>query len=233
MQLATNKGRATPLHSYMHLLLVEDDEMLGSAVKNALLKRGDNVEWAKDGEQGIYVSEAGSFDCVILDVNLPKLSGMEVIKHLRQVKNNVPVIMLTAMDALEYRVKGLEHGADDYLTKPFELDELYARIRALVRRHKGTVDTILRSSDIELDTAAKTVKRGDETILCTSKELKLLTYLMERKGKISSKSQLEEVLYGWDEDIDSNTIEVTVYNLRRKLGKDIIHNIRGVGYIIK
>lgn len=218
----------------MNLLIVEDDEMLGNSLRNALIKRGDDVQLVKDGEQGIYAIESNNFCCIVLDVNLPKISGMDVIKHIRLVnKDNVPVIMLTAMDSLEYRVKGLEYGADDYLIKPFELDELYARIRALVRRYKGTAVTVLNAGEIELDTIAKTVKKSGATILCTSKELKLLTYLMERKGKISSKIQIEEALYGWDEEVDSNTIEVTVYNLRRKLGKDIIHNMRGIGYIIK
>ena len=217
----------------MKLLLVEDDEMLGSSLKTALTRRGDDIDWAKDGELGIYHAENGDFDCIILDINLPKLSGMEVVKRLRQKKNNVPTIMLTALDSLEYKVKGLEYGADDYLAKPFELDELYARIRALVRRNKGSVEQILQIADIELDVEAKTVKKAGETILFTSRELKLFTYLMERKGKISSKTQIEEALYGWDEELDSNTVEVIIYNLRRKLGKDIIHNMRGIGYIIK
>ena len=217
----------------MKLLIVEDDEMLGSSLKTALIRRGDEIEWAKDGELGIYHAENFEFDCVILDINLPKFSGMEVVKRLRQIRNKIPVIMLTAMDSLEYKVKGLEYGADDYLAKPFELDELYARIRALVRRNKGAVEQILHIADIELDVAAKTVKKSGETILFTSRELKLFTYLMERKGKISSKTQIEEALYGWDEELDSNTVEVIIYNLRRKLGKDIIHNMRGIGYIIK
>lgn len=217
----------------MRVLLVEDDEMLGSALERALANRGNEVEWVKDGEQATYEVEARPYDCVVLDVNLPKLSGMEVLKHVRQTKNNMPILMLTAMDALEYRIRGLDLGADDYLTKPFELDELYARIKAMVRRYKGAIDNILHAGDVELDVIAKSIKKNGINILATSKELKLFTFLMERKGKISSKTQIEEALYGWDEDIDSNTIEVIVYNLRKKLGKDIIQNIRGVGYIIK
>ena len=140
-------------------MLVEDDEMLGSALSRAFTNRGDTVEWVKDGERGVYSSESGTPDCVLLDVNLPRLGGMEVIKHIHKIsKSSVPVLMLTAMDALEHRVKGLDLGADDYLTKPFELDELYARIRALVRRHKGSAETLLRAGDVELDVAAKTIK---------------------------------------------------------------------------
>ena len=217
----------------MRLLLVEDDEMLGSSLKRGLSQSGHTIEWVEDGEAALLATETSQFDLMLLDVNLPKLTGIEVVKKLRQSNNNMPVLMLTAMDTLDYKVKGLDAGADDYLTKPFDLEELLARIRSLTRRTQERSDAILRSGDIELDTNSRTLIKAGETILLTAKELRVCSLLMERRNKIVSKAEIEESLYGWSEEIDSNTVEVTIYNLRKKLGKDFVHTLRGVGYMVK
>ena len=217
----------------MRILLVEDDDMLGSSLKRGLSEASHTVEWVEDGESAILATDTSQFDLMLLDVNLPKLSGIEVVKKLRQSNKNVPVLMLTAMDTLDYKVKGLDAGADDYLTKPFDFEELLARIRSLTRRTQERNDAVLRCGDIELDTNARSLAKAGETILLTAKEFRVCSLLMERRNKIVSKTEIEESLYGWNEDIDSNTIEVTVYNLRKKLGKDFIQTLRGMGYIIK
>lgn len=217
----------------MRLLLVEDDTMLGHSLKLGLERSGHTVEWVEDGEAALLATDTSHFDLMLLDINLPKLSGMEVVKKLRQSGNKLPVLMLTAMDGLEYKVKGLDSGADDYLTKPFDYEELLARIRSLTRRAQDRSDATLRAGEVELDTRARTLKKGGETILLTAKELRVCSLLMERLNKIVSKAEIEDSLYGWSEEVDSNTVEVTIYNLRKKLGKEFIHTLRGVGYMVR
>jgi len=217
----------------MRLLLVEDDDMLGSSLKRGLAQAGHTIEWVEDGEAAMLATDTSQFDLMLLDVNLPKLSGIDVVKKLRQSNNNMPVLMLTAMDTLSYKVQGLDAGADDYLTKPFDFEELLARIRSLTRRTQERNDAVLRCGDIELNTNTRTVTNMGETILLTAKELRVCSLLMERRNKIVSKADIEESLYGWDEEVDSNTVEVTIYNLRKKLGKDFIQTLRGMGYIVK
>ena len=217
----------------MRLLLVEDDDMLGSSLKRGLTQAGHTIEWVQDGEAALLATDTSQFDLMLLDVNLPKLSGVDVVKKLRQSNNNTPVLMLTAMDTLDYKVKGLDAGADDYLTKPFDFEELLARIRSLTRRTQERSDSILRCGEIELNTNSRTLTKSGETILLTAKELRVCSLLMERRNKIVSKAEIEESLYGWDEEVDSNTVEVTIYNLRKKLGKDFIKTLRGMGYIVK
>jgi len=217
----------------MRLLLVEDDDMLGSSLKRGLDQAGHNVEWVEDGEAALLATDTSQFDLMLLDVNLPKLSGMEVVKKLRQSGNKLPVLMLTAMDSLDYKVQGLDSGADDYLTKPFDFEELLARIRSLTRRAQDRSDAVLRAGEIELNTTARTLTKGSEAIPLTAKELRVCSLLMERLNKIVSKAEIEDSLYGWSEEVDSNTVEVTVYNLRKKLGKEFIQTLRGVGYMVK
>lgn len=217
----------------MRLLLVEDDDMLGNSLKRGLTQAGHTVEWVEDGEAALLATDTSQFDVMLLDINLPKLSGIEVVKKLRQSGNNMPVLMLTAMDMLAYKVRGLDAGADDYLTKPFDFEELLARIRSLTRRVQDRSDALLRCGEIEFNTNTRTLTKNGEAILLTAKELRVCSLLMERRNKIVSKGDIEESLYGWDEEVDSNTVEVTIYNLRKKLGKDFIQTLRGMGYIVK
>ncbi len=217
----------------MRLLLVEDDTMLGNSLKRGLEQSGHNIEWVEDGEAALLATETSQFDLMLLDMNLPKLSGIEVVKKLRSTSKNLPVLMLTAMDSLEYKVKGLDSGADDYLTKPFDFEELLARIRSLTRRVQDRSDATLRAGDIELNTTSRTLTKNGEQVILTAKELRVCSLLMERINKIVSKAEIEESLYGWSEEVDSNTVEVSIYNLRKKLGKEFIHTLRGVGYMVK
>ena len=217
----------------MRLLLVEDDTMLGNSLQRGLEQSGHNIEWVEDGEAAIIATETSQFDLMLLDMNLPKLSGIEVVKKLRSASKSLPVLMLTAMDSLEYKVKGLDSGADDYLTKPFDFEELLARIRSLTRRVQDRSDATLRAGDIELNTTSRTLTKNGEQIILTAKELRVCSLLMERINKIVSKAEIEESLYGWNEEVDSNTVEVTIYNLRKKLSKEFIHTLRGVGYMVK
>jgi two-component system OmpR family response regulator/two-component system response regulator QseB len=216
----------------MRLLLVEDDQHLGSGLKKGLERAGYSVEWLQDGKDGLHSAQAGGFEVAVLDVNLPGMGGVDVMRHIRADSkiHSLPTLMLTALDGVDNKVKGLDAGADDYLTKPFDFKELLARLRALIRRQSGQSGELLVCGDIELNRSGRTVKKAGEPLLLTARELRLLTLLMERKGHIINKSEIEEELYGWEEGADSNTVEVVIYNLRKKLGKDAISTIRGVGY---
>lgn len=214
----------------MRILLVEDDAMLGGSLKKALEKHSYGVDWVKDGESALITLAGSPFVAVVLDVNLPKLSGLEVLKALRLQKNNVPVLVLTARDTAMQKVEGLDLGADDYLVKPFDLDELLARLRALVRRSEGRAEPLLRCGDVELDPAARIVRQAGDVVMTTAKEFRILKFLMERAGKFVTKSDMEYSLYSAEEAAESNTVEVAIYNLRKKLGADFIQTIRGVGY---
>ena len=217
----------------MRLLLVEDDLILGSSLRKALEKHAYGVDWVQDGEAAMAALEDLAFDLVVLDVNLPKLSGLDVLRLARKNKNTVPVLLLTAGDTSLQKVEGLDSGADDYLVKPFDLDELLARLRALMRRRDGRTDIILKSGGIEMDPAAMVVRSPGGQIAMTAKEFRLLKLLMERAGKYVTKSDIEYALYSADNAVESNTTEVTVYNLRRKLGAEFIRSIRGVGYMVE
>ncbi|MER9584182.1 response regulator [Mesorhizobium sp. M0276] len=217
----------------MRLLLVEDDLILGSSLKKALEKHAYGVDWMKDGEVAIAGLEDLAFDVVVLDVNLPGVNGIEVLRSARKNRNAVPILLLTARDTSLQKVEGLDNGADDYLVKPFDLDELLARLRALMRRREGRTEIILRSGAIEMDPAAMVVRGAEGQIAMTAKEFRLLKLLMERAGKYVTKSDIEYALYSADSAVESNTTEVIIYNLRRKLGADFIRSIRGVGYMIE
>ena len=208
--------------------------MIGKTLKAALSQDGYTVDWVQDGAAGKAAIDttAGAYALVILDLGLPRKSGIDLLKELRRAGNKARVLVVTARDAVADRVAGLDAGADDYLVKPFSLEELAARIRALLRRDIAREDNVLRNGDLALDTAARTVTKAGAQIDLSAREFALLAALLERPGNALSKAQLEEKLYGWGEEVESNTVEVHVHNLRKKLGADAIRTIRGVGYVI-
>jgi len=216
----------------MRLLLVEDDKMLGSSLKKALEKNAYGVDWVQDGESAILYLESLPFVAMVLDINLPKLSGIEVLKSIRAKKNKIPVIALTARDTNMQKVEGLDSGADDYLVKPFDLEELLARLRALIRRSEGRTEPILNCGNVELDASSKLVRKNGKNVMMTAKEFRILKALMERAGKFVTKSEIEYSLYSAEDAVESNTVEVSIYSLRKKLGSDFIQTIRGVGYMV-
>lgn len=215
----------------MRLLLVEDDELLGDAVKTGLTQFGYIVDWLRDGEAARAALKSESFELIILDLGLPKLSGLALLQHIRHDGNPTPVIILTARESVEDRVKGLDSGADDYLIKPFDLNELSARIRALVRRSQGRADSVLQYKNITLDPAAHSVLVDDVLVNVPRREFALLQKLLENSGQVLSREQLMQSIYGWEEDVDSNALEVHIHNLRKKLNAHFIRTIRGVGYM--
>lgn len=216
----------------MRILLVEDDESLASGLASALTRANHLVEHVNDGQKAVDAFNVGGFDMAILDLGLPKLDGTEVLKIIRQKSNHIPVLILSARDATQDRILGLDLGADDYLTKPFELDELMARIRVLERRQSGKSQNLLEMGHLSLDLASFTVKWKGELLDLQRREFTLIKKLTENPQQVFSRSQLEESLYGWGDGVESNTIDVHVHNLRKKISPDIIKTIRGIGYRI-
>jgi two-component system, OmpR family, response regulator len=216
----------------MRVLLVEDDRMIGESLREALRQQGFAVDWVRDGRAADTVLASERFDAVLLDLGLPQRSGLDVLKALRARGDATPVIVLTARDALSDKVTGLDAGADDYLIKPFELDELLARLRAVGRRQAGRTSSVLEVADLKLDPATREVSRGGRAVLLSAREFALLQALLERPGAILSRAQLEDRLYGWGEELESNAISVFVHQLRKKLGDDLLHTVRGVGYYV-
>ena len=216
----------------MRVLLVEDDTMIGESLREALRMQGMAADWVRDGRAADAALASERFDAVLLDLGLPQRSGLEVLAALRARGDTTPVIVLTARDALPDKVGALDKGADDYLVKPFELDELLARLRAVVRRRAGRAGGTLEVADLRLDPATREVSRGGRAVLLSAREFALLQALMERPGAILSRAQLEDRLYGWGEELESNAISVYVHQLRRKLGDDVLHTVRGVGYYV-
>ncbi|MDH4050571.1 MAG: response regulator transcription factor [Rubrivivax sp.] len=214
----------------MRILLVEDDRMIGAGLRAALRQGGHAVDWVTDGRAADGALATEAFDLVLLDLGLPQLDGLDVLRALRGRGNETPVIVLTARDALASRVAGLDAGADDYLVKPFELEELLARMRAVTRRHSGRADGLLESGEVRLNPATKQVWRAGAPVMLSAREFALLEALLARPGAILSRAQLEDRLYGWGDAVESNTISVYIHQLRRKLGEDFIHTVRGVGY---
>ncbi|MDH5330440.1 MAG: response regulator transcription factor [Aquincola sp.] len=214
----------------MRVLIVEDDTMIGESLREALRGHGFAADWVRDGRAADAVLATERFDAVLLDLGLPQRSGMQVLTALRGRSDMTPVIVVTARDALADKVAGLDAGADDYLVKPFELDELLARLRALGRRQAGRASTVLEVADLRLDPATREVSRGGRPVLLSAREFALLQALMERPGAILSRAQLEDRLYGWGEELESNAISVYMHQLRRKLGDDLLHTVRGLGY---
>ena len=214
----------------MRLLLVEDDTMIGEAIRAGLRREGFTVDWVHDGESAAQVLRREAFDLLLLDLGLPRKGGLEVLTAARSSGEELPVLIITARDAVSDRVQGLDAGADDYLVKPFDLDELAARIRALLRRKSGRTAPAIEHRGVVLNPATHRVTRAGREIALSPKEFALLQLLMERPGTILSRTRIEERLYGWGEEIESNAVEVHIHGLRRKLGADYILNVRGVGY---
>lgn len=216
----------------MRLLLVEDDPMIGASVQNGLRQEGHAVDWVRDGLAAEHALRDNPYTLMLLDLGLPRRDGIEVLTRLRASGSTLPVLVLTARDAISDRVRGLDAGADDYLVKPFDLDELAARVRALTRRQLGQAEPMLRRGRLELDPAAHSLTLDGEPVHLSAREFALLKVLMDQGGKPLSRTQLEERLYGWDEEPGSNAIEVHIHGLRRKLGAEWIRNLRGVGYYV-
>jgi two-component system response regulator QseB len=216
----------------MRLLLIEDDPMIGASAREGLRQDGFSVDWVRDGNEALAALAANAFDVVLLDLGLPSTSGEQVLRALRRRGNDVPVLIITARDEVRDRIAGLDSGADDYIVKPFDLDELAARIRAVLRRHAGRADPLLRVRDITFDPATRRVTRRGVQIALSARELALLHALIERPGVILSRAQLEERVYGWGEEVESNAVEVHMHSLRKKLGADFVRTVRGVGYVV-
>jgi two-component system, OmpR family, response regulator QseB len=216
----------------MRLLLVEDDAMVGAGIRAGLRQEGYTVDWVRDGVAAERASETTAYDAVLLDIGLPKKTGLEVLARWRRQQNLVPVLIITARDAVADRIRGLDAGADDYLVKPFDLDELAARLRALVRRRAGRATPLLMHGPLSLDPATHDVRLNGAPVKLSGREFALLQALLENPGVPLSRTQLEERLYGWDDEIGSNTVEVYIHALRRKLGNDWVRNVRGVGYMV-
>jgi DNA-binding response OmpR family regulator len=216
----------------MRILLVEDDAMIGESVRSALKHEGFAVDWVRDGRAAQSTLASERFDLVLLDLGLPQVSGLDVLRALRTQKDATPVIIVTARDDLQSRVAGLDAGADDYLVKPFDVEELSARMRAVIRRHTGRADPVIAVGPVTLDPSIRAVSVNGEPVILSAREYAVLEAMMLRPGAILSRAQLEDRLYGWGEEIESNAISVYVHQLRRKLGDDFIHTVRGVGYYV-
>jgi two-component system response regulator QseB len=214
----------------MRVLLVEDDTMIGAAVHSGLRHEGFAVDWVRDGEAAERSVLAERFDAVLLDLGLPRSNGIEVLRKMRARGDATPVLIVTAQDEVAERVRGLDAGADDYLVKPFEFAELAARIRALLRRRAGRATPVIEHRGVALDPATQRVTQNGKDVALSPREFALLALLMDRPGALLSRTQIEERLYGWGEEIESNAVDVHVHALRRKLGADLIQTVRGVGY---
>jgi two-component system response regulator QseB len=217
----------------MRVLLVEDDELLGEGTRKGLAQDGYTVDWVKDGEHANQALQAEKFDLVVLDLGLPKVPGIEVLQALRDRGETTPVLILTARESIEDRVKGLDSGADDYLTKPFDLHELLARLRALQRRFASRAAPVISHEGITLDPASHSVTYQGEPITLSRREFALLHILLENAGRVLSREHLTQSLYGWGEEVDSNALEVHVHNLRKRFGTDFIRTVRGIGYTVE
>ncbi len=216
----------------MRILVIEDDALLGDAIQAGLKQASYAVDWIKDGVSADLALGTETYTAVVLDLGLPRLSGLEVLRRLRSLNNPTPVLILTAMDSVDDRIKGLDTGADDYLIKPFDMGELAARLRALVRRANGQSEPVLRVADVELIPASHRVMFREQFIELPAKEFAVLHTLMLNAGKVLSRSKIEEQLYAWGEEVESNAVEVYVHHLRRKFYPELIETIRGVGYLI-
>lgn len=217
----------------MRLLLIEDDELIGKSIREGLRREGYSVDWVRDGWAGERSLGQEPYDLLVLDLGIPRKDGLTLLTDIRRSGNALPVLVVTARDAIHDRVKGLDCGADDYLVKPFSTAELSARIRALLRRGTGRTETVLRAGELELDPLAHEVRLRGKGVMLSQREFALLEHLMRRPGAVVSKSRLEQSIYGWGEEVESNTVEVHISNLRKKLGPTAITTVRGVGYRIE
>ncbi len=216
----------------MKTLLVEDDTLLGDGLRASISKSGFAVTWVKDGKSALALLKTTEFSVMILDIGLPVMTGLQVLNELRKFNQSLPVLMLTSRDSTRDKVTCLEHGADDYLLKTADMEELIARLRVLIRRTSKGSSSILRIGDLTLDPVNRLLTLKGTQINASNRELALLRALMESAGRTLSRSQLEVALYGWTRDVDSNSIEVHIHNLRLKLGSDIIKTVRGMGYTV-
>jgi DNA-binding response OmpR family regulator len=216
----------------MRVLLVEDDEMIAQGLQTALRQAAFAVDWMRDGKSAGTALQTANFDLVLLDLGLPHRDGIDVLRDLRKRGNATPVIILTARDEIQHRIAGLDAGADDYIVKPFDLDEVTARMRSVLRRAAGRGDPGIQHGDLRLDPITRRVEREGVPVPLSGHEYAVLEALLQRPGAVLSRTQLEDRLYGWDEPIGSNAVEVYVHGLRRKLGSDVIRTLRGVGYFV-
>jgi len=214
----------------MRMLLAEDDAMIGAAVRDRLRSQGFAVDWVRDGRAADMALAAEAYDLLLLDLGLPGREGLAVLKGLRARGSTLPVVILTARDAVDDRVAGLDAGADDYIVKPFDLKELEARLRAVLRRQAGHASSVIEHGRLSLDLVAHELRQDGVLVPLSPREFALLHALLERPGRVLSRAQLEERLYGWGEEVGSNVVEVHIHSLRRKLGTELIRNVRGVGY---
>jgi two-component system OmpR family response regulator len=213
------------------ILLIEDDPMIGQSLCRALKDIGMKVDWVRDGNKGQITIESGGFDLVLLDLGLPNKSGLDVLKEMRAHGDRTPLFIITARDEIDDLVNGLDHGADDYLIKPFSFKELMARILGVLRRYASHVDTI-DNGEISIDLATREATYRGKTQLLSLKEFSLLHALIEHPGMILSRSQIEKRLYGWSEEVESNVVEVLIHAVRKKFDNEIIRNVRGIGWMV-
>lgn len=216
----------------MRVLLIEDDTLIGDGIKAGLLKMGFSVDWFTDGKIGLNALGAAPYDAVVLDLSLPGMDGLDILRQWRQKGHDEPVLILTARDALEQRVAGLQQGADDYLCKPFALIEVAARLQALIRRRHGQVHTLLTHGQVSLDPVSLTVTCDGQTVYLKPKELALLELLLRNEGRVLPRAMIEEKIYNWDDDVSSNAIEVHIHHLRKKFGSGFIRTVHGIGYTL-
>jgi two-component system, OmpR family, response regulator QseB len=217
---------------HVRLLLVEDDAMIGASVQQGLRQDGFSVDWVRDGRAAELALGNETYDLVVLDLGLPRKSGLDVLRDLRRKGNSTPVLVLTARDTVPDRVTGLDAGADDYLVKPFDLNELAARLRALLRRRAGRADPLIRHGNLTLNPATREAAFNGKPLVLSVREFAVIRTLLDRPGALLSRVQIEERLYGWGEEIESNAVEVYIHALRRKLGADFIKTVRGAGYMV-
>ena len=215
----------------MRILLVEDDELLGAGIEDALTRARFVVEWVRTGPLAATALEHGGFDAVVLDLGLPGIDGIDVLRCARAAGNRIPILILSARDAVAQRIAGLNAGADDYLTKPFDVEELIARVRALQRRLHGAAQNVLEHGHLRLDLGALSVTHEGRAVALQRREFMLLQKLLAAPGQVITRAQLEESLYGWDGSVESNALDVHVHNLRKKLYPGVIRTVRGVGYV--
>jgi len=216
----------------MRILLAEDDPQLGDGLRAGLRQRGFLVDWVRDGEAAERELRSAAYAAAVLDLGLPRMDGLEVLASVRRARVTVPVLVLTARDGVPDRIRGLDSGADDYVVKPVDLDELAARLRALVRRAHGQPQEGLSVQDVTLDPAARSVQLGGEAVTLSAREFDVLHALMLNVGRVLSREQIEQHVYSWGQEVESNAIEVHIHHLRRKLGSGFIQTVRGVGYLV-
>jgi DNA-binding response OmpR family regulator len=230
MELGANQGFRR--EATLRVLLIEDDPMVGKSLAQALRAQGMSVDWIKNGLEGEHALAVGGYALVLLDLGLSGKDGLEVLKSARAVRSRIPVLIITARDAVDDRVAGLDLGADDYITKPFDARELFARMRAVLRRHGGFAQSLVESGEVTLDLAIHELSYRGHRVTLSPREFALMRALMDPPGKIVARHELEERLYGWGEEVDSNAVEVLIHSIRKKFDKDIIRNVRGAGWMV-